>query len=358
MSNKSAQRTLSTYNIRISNEHQSHLDLLVTTGELQRSPDVIGLTGGETYRLKASHIQAVDDHHLLIAGAEYRADVYRLPTSCHQAVIRQSPGFRRLSGEANLHQKLLQPMTDQEERQWLVQALEISQSGNWQPAGRAHTRTRWHPTHSSFVRQEGRWFLTLEFSTPRETSRALQRSAIGVDVGILPLATAATERASWATQPLHLLTTHGMRALERQLQMTPAHIAQCTRDLILRSQYAAARTVLDELTRRLLLHATSATVEQLQRITFQSGFVAKGRQTAVWDWYQSWLPQRLYAAGIPLYRVRPAFTSRLCSRCGRHGVRAGGNFRCCRCGNQDAHVNAARNILKRSWSRRRDRRDR
>ena len=52
--------------------------------------------------------------------------------------------------------------------------------------------------------------------------------------------------------------------------------------------------------------------------------------------------------GIPFVAVDPAYTSQICSACGKMGDRKGKNFSCKACGNtMDADINAAKNIAAR-----------
>jgi len=53
--------------------------------------------------------------------------------------------------------------------------------------------------------------------------------------------------------------------------------------------------------------------------------------------------------GIPVLEISEAYTSQMCSRCGKRGLRVRGLFTCPHCGlNLNADYNGARNILKRA----------
>lgn len=97
-------------------------------------------------------------------------------------------------------------------------------------------------------------------------------------------------------------------------------------------------------------------VERLDPRRLYAGFVERSREQAALDWHVSWLPQALYRAGIRLYRVNPAFTTRTCHRHPtRLGVVRGRVFECPLCGDaQHRDVNAARNILARTLAAHRD----
>jgi transposase len=62
---------------------------------------------------------------------------------------------------------------------------------------------------------------------------------------------------------------------------------------------------------------------------------------------EAFLAYKLEEVGKCVVKVSPAYTSRLCSRCGNRGVRAGSNYRCPVCGLRlHADLNAARNIAR------------
>jgi IS605 OrfB family transposase len=62
---------------------------------------------------------------------------------------------------------------------------------------------------------------------------------------------------------------------------------------------------------------------------------------------EAFLAYKLEAVGKRLVKVPPAYTSRLCFRCGHLGVRTGSSYRCPVCGLRlNADLNAARNIAR------------
>ncbi len=49
--------------------------------------------------------------------------------------------------------------------------------------------------------------------------------------------------------------------------------------------------------------------------------------------------------------INPAYTSQICSKCGRFGVRDGDSFVCEYCGEIHADINASKNILERKYDK-------
>lgn len=67
-----------------------------------------------------------------------------------------------------------------------------------------------------------------------------------------------------------------------------------------------------------------------------------------WAFYQlqSFIKYKAKKAGVPVYFVAPAYTSKTCSSCHHIGKRNGEKFSCEACGVEHADVNAAKNIRK------------
>ena len=59
------------------------------------------------------------------------------------------------------------------------------------------------------------------------------------------------------------------------------------------------------------------------------------------------LEYKLKYNGIKVTDVNAAYTSQVCSECGRFGIRDNDLFTCSHCGTMDANINASKNILKR-----------
>lgn len=59
------------------------------------------------------------------------------------------------------------------------------------------------------------------------------------------------------------------------------------------------------------------------------------------------LEYKLKYNGIKVTDVNASYTSQVCSKCGRFGIRDNDKFTCLECGTMDANINASKNILKR-----------
>lgn len=341
------------HTIRISTSQAGDLHDRVRRRWLQPTADALsGLPGAQVYAPRTSAQQALHLGALQFNDLELATDLHRLPSLELQAVINSSPAVRMRPDWEDLTAALLTPMTRAQEARWsddLVRGarhLELAQP-------RPCTLT-WLPEGTRIARHGQLWFASLAFQAPtgpRPTARP--GGALGIDVGLVPLAVAAGARQTFQTRPIHLLTGAGLRALERRVADLPLRLrGQVQRDLA-HIEFAVASCALETFTDTLLATATRVVAERLELSTFTSGFVPAGRLRAVIDWQQAWLPQRMYAAGVPFSRVPPAYTSQRCSRCGRLGQRAGARFICAQCGVADAHVNAARNVLRRGAGARR-----
>lgn len=77
----------------------------------------------------------------------------------------------------------------------------------------------------------------------------------------------------------------------------------------------------------------------------------KGVNRKLSSWCKGYIDERIvYKAeynSVELTYINPAYTSQICSKCGRKGIRSNKVFTCSNCGKQDADINAAKNIRMR-----------
>jgi len=351
-----------THNLRISTEQAGQLRELVQLGWMRPTTEpVIGLTGGRVYIPQGDALARQNgwhDQHLRLATVGLNTQLYRLPNIERETLIKASPAYTQHADEALLTQELLQPLSPRRQRAWIERLVDTTaQRRKPLPVvlGGGNGAT-WLREGSRLIEVEGLWFLSLQFEVPRPT-KAVGGCAVGVDIGLSPLAVAAGPQVTYRTAPLYLPSQLGGVAVARQLESLPPSLQNELQNRMERLHYAAAEHQLNALTTWLQQQASRVGVERLNLRTFSTSFAARGREVAVIDWLQSWLPQRLYAAGIPLRRVAPHGTSRVCHCCGRPGIRSGASFACLHgCGRMDAHVNAAHNVRQRAWGARRKRR--
>lgn len=338
--------------IRIDRSCYSRLDAAITQRLLR--PCEEGLTvmhSARVYRPAEPLLAAqsiAHDRCLNLGSLRLEGEFYRVPEQEYTTMIAGSTGaYRQYPGAQGLLGDLLAPMTSSAERAWWQRVRHAVAQGrrpamgadlvddNWVPTGWLHERTR--------LLQVGReWFAALHFSQPARMPVPCGRGIVGVDVGLRPLATAAWGVDHEVTYAVH---DPAVRQGEAAEVVAFAQILS----------YCAARAALETFTVPVLLQARTLVLEDLDYGTFTSRFPADARRRAVADWHQSWAPQRAYSRGIQVVRVRSAHSSRMCSRCQRctFGVRTGQMFHCPRGHALDAHVNAARNLVRRYWSDRR-----
>ncbi len=195
----------------------------------------------------------------------------------------------------------------------------------------------------TYVRQVGPdWFLFLGFVTRCALGPQMRKKvSIGLDLGLRPHTVAVTSEGvitEFAGRP----PTH-LTGGQRSSLLGPA-----ARALSRQLRYAAGRRDAEDVIQYLVDHGSAVFAEALTHRRMSSSFVHDGRDQALHDYHFSWLSQYLFAARIPFRRVDPAFTSLTCSLCGCRGNRRNAEFSCPACNTkQNAHVNAARNILQR-----------
>ena len=72
-------------------------------------------------------------------------------------------------------------------------------------------------------------------------------------------------------------------------------------------------------------------------------------------WIKGYIKDRLEykfkLSSIEFTYINPAYTSQICSKCGRFGVRNGDLFVCDNCGEIHADINASKNILERKYDK-------
>lgn len=342
--------TTTRHTIRISNTEARGLQEGARTGWLQMSHQPLsGLPSAVVYipeHDNRSHQTALNLSTLQIGSRTIEMGLHSLPEPELQALLHQSPGSAVRADRELLINQLLQPMDFIAQMQWVTRL--VADVGNVTTSPQPGNHVTWLPDQTRLAQMNGLWFASLAFDVPPGTRLAqAQRKPVGIDVGIAPLAVAATKDTNFKTCPLHFLAGAGMRALERYMRGLPVSVQERVRLDLEQLEYGAASRALEELTSDVQLRASSVTAEKLDLAKFQGPFVRRGRRLAIIDFHQSVLPQRLYAAGIPFQRVPAALTSQLCCRCGRRGARDGAVFTCATCGAMDAHVCAARNLIRR-----------
>ena len=91
-------------------------------------------------------------------------------------------------------------------------------------------------------------------------------------------------------------------------------------------------------------------VEDLSWVSKKKKYINKKLRNELSKWDKGYIRERLafkcYEKGIEIIEVNPAYTSQICHKCNRFGIRKGETFTC-KCGCYDANYNAAINIKNR-----------
>ncbi|SMB94193.1 zinc ribbon domain-containing protein [Deinococcus hopiensis] len=337
--------------IRVDRRTYPQLRAAVKDHQLQPSDENLKvMLQGQVYR-PADHLLSrqvlLHDRLLQLGDLQLEAECYRLPEQEYVTLLTDSRGnYRQYPGAHQLLTALLAPMTPDAEAAWW-ERVHMAVAQGRQPTTAvdlvddAWTPTAWLRDRTRLIQQGQEWFLILYFAQPPRWRRPEGRGVVGIDVGLRPLASAAVGQAHAWTFEVHWPTV---------ADDAPAEVQTFAQIL----DYAAARAALEMFTVPLLASASVLVLEDLNYAQFQSNFPDVARRRAVSDWHQSWVRQRAYARRIRIEEV-PAFnTSVTCSQCRGYvrGTRQGRMFSCPHGHSSDAHLNAARNLVRRYWGQR------
>lgn len=334
--------------IRVDRSAYWQLQQAVVSGQLQPSNEQLDvMTHGQVYRPAGPLLNAqmlVHDRELQLGHLTITGEFYRLPEQEYTAIVTASLGvYRQYPDVSPLLTAMLAPMTPADETTWLAGVRTAVTHGRQLASGADMVDDHWTPTawlrdRTRLIRLGGEWFVVLYVAQPPRRAVPEGRDVIGVDIGLHPLATAA-----WGQQ-------HAVTWSLAQPAVSAGESAE-VRALAETLTYAAARAALEDLMVQVLPQAATLVLETIGYATFRGDFTVAARRRAVADWHQSWGPQRAYARGIRVVRVPAAFTSQTCSACPAHtlGTRQGPTFTCPQGHVLNAHVNAARNLVRRYW---------
>lgn len=343
-----SQEITSTYVVRVDRVSYPGITAAIRQGDLRRSDEIhSGMRGGTVYRPARPLLddQALVHDRLIRLGALHLAgEFHRLPEQEYASLVTASRGaYRQYPGAHPLMTRLLAPMAPAQEAGWLGDVRAAVAAGRQLATGvdlvDDHWVTLpWLRAGTRLVNHASQWFLVLVFDQGARWTLPRGVDVVGADIGLSPLVTVVggpTAITAWDV---------------REPVVPPGEPAG-VREFAGVLGYAAARASLEFVALQMLSTARVVVLEDLDYARFSSRFPGLARGRAVADWHQAWLPQRAYARGIRVVRVRAAYSSRVCSLCQRHvlGTRVGAHFHC-GCGHSmDAHVNAARNLVRRYW---------
>lgn len=341
---------LATYNLPVLGHPTAHMQRLIRVGALRPAPEPPSGCRGPAYTLRTpDDWQVIDDFGAELAGSLLQVNLFRLPTAAYRALLSASPRVRQHDVVA-LAQALR--AGDLDRRAWWTHLFEAVRAGPRPTRGSAHAQSPllqhavWLPDRTMFSStQGGGWTVTLAFEMHTQLSdHAPRDTALGIDVGIQPLAACAGH------EHLALYATTLLRPSDRRLETAfrderSRHLARRLHHLLI---YGEARRQWETLMADQLPRASVVCVEQLTLPDMQARFRWASTELGIADFLLSWLPQTCYEVGVPVVRVDPAYTSLRCARCYRWGDRPGHGdvFVCPVHGPVNAHTNAAQVIQR------------
>lgn len=341
------------YNLRILSESNHVLESFVQSGILTSVDEQVPGTSGTVYEIKGVQPEVLSHFDLRLGQSTIQAQLYALPPEEYAGLLAASPAFTQYQVEGLL-QPLSQPMNSGEKDLWLrglAGAIRTGKLVSNSPSlllGRQVTPAAWLPERTRIFQNGSGWFASLYFEQAQvEAISGIERSAVGIDVGLNTLAVAVhqsglIQRAAGITE---------ICAAATQLECWFPRDRDAQREMkrhLLLLQYAAARLGLQQMVRLLLSSASFVYFENLRYGNCSEGFALRSRQLGLRDFLMCWLPKRLDAAGIRWQRVPPDHTSRYCHLTHIKGSRDSSNRQRFFNGNGDivdADVNAAHNII-------------
>lgn len=336
-----------THNIRIQRSANPALDRLLQRGELSLTTEKVSGTTGLVYTVAhPEHLTILDDFNFQLAGETIEANLFALPPEEYAGLLTASPAFTQYP-VSHLVDDLKRSMTAEERTIWiqkLAESLQAIPRVDQAPrlVGATTLPAVWRPVGTRLSRNSGGWIITLAFDmTMFPGVSGMDRSAAGIDIGLHTLAvtayaSGAVHRAPGVCDP---------RLTEHDLTDYPGVNPQQLEKYALMLQHAAARDQYHQVVQTLLSQASVVYVEDLSYKEMAQTFKCRSRILGIRDFLMSWLPQRMHARDIPLYRIQPDHTSQYCSLTHRRGERDGRVFRDGNGHLIDADLNAARNIL-------------
>ncbi|MFC3863036.1 zinc ribbon domain-containing protein [Deinococcus antarcticus] len=281
-------------------------------------------------------IQAQSDYQISVGQYTLPTDVYRLPSAEYTALVRGSPNYQQSPRLAELLHLTAQHHVDYE---WLPAGPMGQKPLGFLPQENSFTAT-WDSWRWACLERSGEWFLVMWFHLNfLDPGYKVFATEVALDLGADPLVCAAEPGAVvYSVTPATLTPTAEVE------QLLTAHP-----ELAERVQYELQRATLLRFTFFLVHHSTVVYAEDLTYRDMDRNFVRWARRSGLIDWHESWLHNRLAAAGVPFEKVDSRGTSCRCSSCEwPHGHRQSADFTCPKCGVQmNVHENAARNILAR-----------
>lgn len=206
------------------------------------------------------------------------------------------------------------------------------------------------PTSAVLVkRKNGDYYIQIQVEIPTQPPGKVPK-VIGVDLGRRDLAHTSTGK-SWEggeVQQTRAKYFRVRRSIQRRRTRASRRLLRRLSGKEQRFQKNINHTISSQLVKLAVQSGEGLALEDLTGIR-QRARVRKSqrREHHGWAFYQlrQFLTYKCNIAGVPLFLVNPAYTSKTCSRCHHMGSRQEKDFRCGHCGlHVDADWNGAVNI--------------
>lgn len=340
---------IQTHNLPLLGSPQVALQPLIHTGALRPTSAAPPGCSGSAFTLRDPQVfQVIDDFGAELAGTLVQVNLFRLPTAAYAALVAASTRFRQ-HDTATLASSLR--ASPRRPAPWWDTLAEVVRQGahplqatDYLPRPLAQQAT-WLPAATVVTCSPGgQWTLTLSFHVITQVAPSLRaQTALGIDVGMSPLAAVAGEGHAATYRAAAFLPPDPAQLARRLPDRRAQHLA---RRLHHRMLYEDARYTWELLLAEQLPQAAAICVERLTLPDMQARFRRASTELAIADFLLGWLPQLCHERRVPLVRVDPAYSSQRCAQCHRRGTRRdhGRVLVCPVHGRLDVHINAARVI--------------
>lgn len=209
--------------------------------------------------------------------------------------------------------------------------------------------------------RKDKWYLLATCDVPSDEERQFE-DVLGIDVGITALATDSTGESFSGEQISNYRDKRNniRKSLQSKARKGASRSTiKNTRRLLKRLSGKEARTariINHTISKRIVEKAIETNraiaLENLKGIRKAKVRKKQRRRHNSWPFYQlkAFIMYKAERAGVTVFEINPAYTSKTCSSCFHIGVRSGKHFKCTNCGNEmDSDHNAAINIA--TWGR-------
>lgn len=204
-----------------------------------------------------------------------------------------------------------------------------------------------------FFKRNKKWFMSYSYNTPillqEDTQNfiGIDRNSVGNVATIADIKTGKVKKIGPNTASI----TKNFRNRRAKLQKKNT---KCALIKIRRRQSNRIKDINHKVSRTIVdyakLHCSALVLENLGKIS-KKGKAKRYIQRSQWSFYQleTFIKYKAALLGVPIFYVNPAYTSQICSRCGKINIPNGKQYKCF-CGHFDHRdANAAFNISANAW---------